>query len=71
MIASEVPAGAGARGVYGAGKSCLIPVFSQERAGLRICSRWQGIGEEILIFGCNMDRKQFVGDPVPAVIIPV
>jgi len=71
VIAAEVPALPGARGIDGAGKSRTLPVVTQERAGIRDHICWQGKREDVRIFGGDMDREEFVCEPVAAVEIPV
>lgn len=71
MVAAKVPALSGARGIDGTGKSRTLPVVTQERAGIRdhICG--QGESADVRIFGGDMDREEFVCNPIPAVEIPV
>jgi len=70
VIAAEVPALAGAGGINGAGISRTLPVVTQERAGIRDHICWQGKREDVRIFGGDMNREEFVCEPVATVEIP-
>jgi hypothetical protein len=70
-VALELPADQGTHRVHGANKPFPVIIFSHEGTPLGVRLILALISKRINKIRLYVDEKQFVGDPIPAVIIPV
>ena len=74
-IALEIPADGGAGGIDSTGKTLAFGILPAEETSLAVrifpARLLKVFGYLIRKVGLNMNKKQFIGYPVPAIVIPL